>query len=154
VLDEKMSEGCGCLMLWPSFNTAGNGDGKKKKQPWGKPAQWSVVSETILHIVRGNRGKHGHQDEAPHPNGVFKTEFLQMRSRQPRMKGADVGQNKWATLAWSGIVELGDRADFHSRRRPKDEEVQRPKTMESLRISPNIRSMIDFLMKEWLQRSL
>jgi hypothetical protein len=64
--------------------------------------------------------------------------------------GADVGQNKWAALAWSGIVELGDMADFHSRRRPKDEEVLRPKTRERLKISPDIRRMIDFLMKEWL----
>jgi hypothetical protein len=70
------------------------------------------------------------------------------------MKGADVGQNKWAALAWPGIVELGDMADFHSRRRPKDEVVQRPKTRESLKISPDIRSMINFLMKEWLQMSL
>jgi hypothetical protein len=79
MINEKMSEGCGCLMLWPSFNTAGNSDGEK--QPWRKPGQWPVVSETILLIVRENRGKNGHQDEAPQPNGAFKTEFSQMRRR-------------------------------------------------------------------------
>jgi hypothetical protein len=82
MMNEKMGEGCSCLILWPSFNTAGNSDEKKKQQPWGKPGQWSVVSEPVLLIVRENRGKNGHRDEAPHPNGVFKTDFLQMRTHE------------------------------------------------------------------------
>ena len=70
-------------MLWPSFNTAGNSD-EKKQQPWGKSDQWSVVSETVLLIVHENREKNGHQDEAPHPNWAFKTDFLQMTTHEWR----------------------------------------------------------------------
>jgi hypothetical protein len=46
------------------------------------------------------------------------------------MKGTDVGQNKWAALAWSGIVELG-MTDFI----PDRDQKKR----ERLRISPDIR---------------
>jgi hypothetical protein len=58
MMNEKMNKGCSCLMpcFGPPLIQLATAMGKKQ-QPWGKPGQWPVVSETVLLIVRENRGK-------------------------------------------------------------------------------------------------
>lgn len=133
-MNEKMSEGCRCLMLWPSCNTAGNSDGKKQ-QPWENPGQWSVVSDTVLLIVRENRGGNGRQDEGSHPNGVFKPDSF-TDEKQVTPHGGH--QRRAKSMGSLRVVRKCGAGGYDRLLLPADEEVEKLKMKERLRISPNI----------------